>query len=220
MAGATATLRCSGALWIEAERALVFADLHFEKGSSYAARGQMLPPYDTRETLARVAAEAAAMQPHTLVMLGDAFHDCAAEDRICREDAETLIAIARGRTLIWVVGNHDPKPPESLPGDSAEEVRMGGLLLRHEPAASDAPAGETAGHLHPCARVASRGRSVRRRCFVTDGHRLLLPAFGAYAGGLSVRDWAIASLFRPAPLVAVLGREKVHPVKWSAVTGP
>jgi metallophosphoesterase superfamily enzyme len=151
-------------------------------------------------------------------MLGDAFHDCEAEDRICREDADMLAAIVRGRTLIWVVGNHDPQPPQSFPGEPAEELAIGGLVLRHEPTLGAAPA-EAAGHLHPCARVVASGRSVRRRCFVTDAERLVLPAFGAYAGGLSIRDRAFAGLFRRPPLVVALGAKRAHPVSFASVVG-
>jgi uncharacterized protein len=216
--GAEATLRASGALWIESERALVLADVHFEKGSAYAARGQMLPPYDTRDALRRIALEVLALQPRTVVMLGDAFHDCDAEDRLCREDAEALTLIVLGRTLVWVVGNHDPLPPRKLPGEPAGEMRVGGLILRHEPTIG-AETGETAGHLHPCARVSAGGRTVRRRCFVTDAERLILPAFGAYAGGLSIRDRAFTELFRRPPLVVALGASRAHPIGFASVVG-
>jgi DNA ligase-associated metallophosphoesterase len=216
VAGRLRLLRHSGALWLEEDRALVFADVHLEKGSAFASRGQLLPPYDTRETLRRIADEAQALQPRLIVMLGDAFHDTDAEARMDRADIETLFAIASGRTLIWVVGNHDPKPPENLPGEPADELSLSGLILRHEPE-PEAPDGETAGHLHPCARVAAGGRSVRRRCFVTDGRRLILPAFGAYAGGLSIRDQAFARLFMRAPLAVALGARRAHAVGWGSV---
>jgi uncharacterized protein len=218
VAGARVLLRPSGGAWLEGSGALVAADLHLEKGSAYAAQGQMLPPYDTRETLRRLALEVATLQPRLIVLLGDAFHDCAAEDRLCREDVEALISLARGRTLVWVLGNHDPRPPQALPGESAEELKLAGLVLRHEPQPKPAP-GEAAGHLHPCARVTANGRSVRRRCFVSDGERLLLPAFGAYAGGLSVRDPAIRQLFKPRPLIAAIGSRRVYAVRWSSVVG-
>jgi len=216
--GAEVVLRASGALWLERDRALVLADVHLEKGSSYAARGQMLPPYDTREALRRIALEVEALDPRAIVMLGDAFHDCEAEDRLCREDADMLAAMVRGRTLVWVVGNHDPQPPQSLPGEPADELAIGGLILRHEPTLGASP-GEAAGHLHPCARVVAGGRSVRRRCFVTDAERLVLPAFGAYAGGLSIRDRAFAGLFRRAPLVVALGAKRAHAVSFASVVG-
>jgi len=213
VAGAEAVLRPSGAMWLEGARALIIADLHLEKGSAYAARGQLLPPYDTRDGLARLAREVEALAPAMLVMLGDAFHDDEAEARLAPGDAEALRALARGRTLVWVTGNHDPAPPKALPGEAAEFLGVGGLCLRHEPAAGPAR-GEAAGHLHPCARIKGDGRSVRRRCFVTDGERLILPAFGAYAGGLNIRDQAFAGLFAKPPLAVALGPRRAHPAAW------
>jgi DNA ligase-associated metallophosphoesterase len=208
----------SGGLYIEAERTLVCADLHLEKGSAYAARGQLLPPYDTRETLRRLAADAAALAPARIVLLGDTLHDMEAHGRIGDSDAESLNQLARGRTLTWVVGNHDPEGPGDLPGETAAELSILGLTLRHEPQSGDQP-GEVSGHLHPCARVVGQSRSVRRRCFVTDGRRLILPAYGAYAGGLSVRDAAFAGLFARAPLVGAIGSARVHAVGWDRVRG-
>lgn len=216
IAGAEADLRPSGALWLEAERALVVADLHLEKGSSYAARGQMLPPYDTRETLGRLAAEVAELLPRTVVLLGDTFHDRRSEARLASDDADRLRSLASGRTLIWVVGNHDADGPSALPGDTAADVSMAGLILRHEP--HEGPqCGEVSGHLHPAARVRAAGGSVRRRCFVTDGERLILPAFGAYAGGLNIRDAAFSGLFARLPFAGALGRGRVHAVGWRSL---
>jgi DNA ligase-associated metallophosphoesterase len=218
LAGVWATLLPSGALWIEAERALVCADLHLEKGSAYAARGQLLPPYDTRETLRRLANDVARRDPQLVILLGDTLHDGGAGERIADEDAQMLRSIARGRDLLWIVGNHDPQGPQSLPGKSTGEVSFGSLILRHEPQAGRQP-GEIAGHLHPCARVTAAARSVRRRCFVTDGSRMVLPAYGAYAGGLSVRDAAFAGLFAAAPLIGAIGTHRVHAVGWRSVLG-
>ncbi|WP_309604642.1 ligase-associated DNA damage response endonuclease PdeM [Phenylobacterium sp.] len=211
-------LRCSGALWLAAERTLVVADLHLEKGSSYAARGQMLPPYDTRETLRRLAAEVEALAPATVILLGDTFHDRTSEDRLAADDAERLRALARGRTLIWVVGNHDADGPRALPGDIADELLLRGLILRHEPRAGSQP-GEISGHLHPAARVKATRGSVRRRCFITDAERMILPAFGAYAGGLNVRDAAFAGLFTRPPIVGAVGASCVHAVGWRSLAG-
>ena len=218
IAGAEVVLRASGALWIEAARMLVVADLHLEKGSAYAARGQMLPPYDTRDTLARLTAEIAAARPEAVVLLGDTFHDRAAEDRLAREDAERLRLMSGLTRLVWAVGNHDVDGPRDLPGEVVDEVAVAGLILRHEPTEGPAP-GEVAGHLHPCARVTASRGSTRRRCFVTDGERLVVPAFGAYAGGLSVRDAAFARLFGRPPLVGALGQARVHAVGWRSVAG-
>ena len=218
--GTECALRCSGALWLPAERTLVAADLHLEKGSAYAARGQLLPPYDTADTLARLEAEVAALQPRLLILLGDSFHDARALGRLAPEHSLRLTALALGRTLVWAEGNHDvgllAEGARHLPGEVAGKVRLATLILRHDPQPGRRP-GEVAGHLHPCIKLA-RGRSgIRRRAFITDGERLLLPAFGAYAGGLNVRDPAIATLFPTPPLCAALGDRKVHPMPWGAL---
>ncbi len=218
VAGAGVLLRPSGALWIEAAAMLVAADLHLEKGSAYAARGQLLPPYDTGETLRRLAAEVEALRPRTVVFLGDTLHDGRAESRMAPQDEERLGLLARGRALVWVVGNHDADGPRRLAGDVAAELSVSGLCLRHEPKAG-LQDGEAAGHLHPCARVVARGKSVRRRCFITDGQRMILPAFGAYAGGLSVRDAAFSGMFVRQPVVVALGTGRAHAVPWAAVVG-
>ncbi len=207
-----------GALWLAGERLLVVADLHLEKGSSYARRGQLLPPYDTRETLDRLEALARAMSPRAMVLLGDSFHDTAAESRLNPDDRARIAALAAGRGLVWVTGNHDRAGPLGLPGDVVERLDVGRLRLTHEPAAGPSP-GEIAGHLHPCARVHALGGSVRRRCFATDGARIILPAFGALTGGLNVRDPAFAPLLRENRLVLVLGTAGVHPVGWPLLRG-
>ena len=218
LGAAEALLRCSGGLWLAAERALVVADLHLEKGSSYAARGQMLPPYDTRETLSRLTAEVEALTPATVILLGDTFHDRRSEDRLAEDDAAGLRDLARGRTLIWVIGNHDADGPRALPGEVADELELAGLTLRHEPGAGP-KSGEVSGHLHPAARVKATRGSVRRRCFVTDAERMILPAFGTYAGGLNVRDAAFAGLFARPPLAGALGFGRVHAVGWRSLVG-
>lgn len=218
LCGVEAAFRPSGALWLAQERMLVVADLHLEKGSAYAARGQMLPPYDTRETLGRLEVEAAALCPSVLVFLGDTFHDGLAEARLAADDARRLAALAAGRTLVWVVGNHDADGPRSLPGEVASDLRLGPLVLRHEPIAG-LQSGEVSGHLHPCAKVRGPRGTVRRRCFVTDGERLVLPAFGAYAGGLNVRDAAFAGLFARTPIIGALGASRVHAVGWRSLAG-
>ena len=221
LSGVRAALRPSGALWLADHRMLVAADLHLEKGSAYAARGQLLPPYDTADTLARLEAEVAALQPRTLVLLGDSFHDRRAMTRLCEDDRWRVLALALGRTLVWVVGNHDAALLDmaggcDLPGEVAEVVAVGALQLRHEPQPGPAP-GDVAGHLHPCAKLVRGGRGLRRRAFLTDGERMVLPAFGAYAGGLNVCDPAFAGLFARPPIAAALGHARVHALPVSAL---
>ena len=218
VAGVAVLLRPSGALWIEAAGMLIAADLHLEKGSAYAAKGQLLPPYDTGDTLRRLAAEVEALGPRTVVLLGDTLHDGRAEARMAAQDEQRLGALAASRTLLWIVGNHDADGPKQLPGEVADELSVDGLILRHEPQGGP-QVGEAAGHLHPCARVVARGKGVRRRCFVTDGQRVILPAFGAYAGGLNVRDVAFKGLFARQPVVVALGSNRAHAVPWTAVAG-
>lgn len=205
-------LRWSGALWLERESTLVVADLHFEKGSSYAARfGQMLPPYDTRETLDRLDRELSALSPARLIFLGDSFHDGDGEARLAVDDYRRLEGLAVGRDLVWAVGNHDADGPRVLPGDVIDEAAVAGLTLRHEPVPG-VQLGEVAGHLHPAARISSGRATTRRRCFVTDGQRLVLPAFGAFTGGLNILDEAFSNLFAGPLLAGALGPRRVHAV--------
>ena len=148
-------------------------------------RGVLLPPYDTVATLSRLAAVIARHDPRMVIALGDSFHDRRAHERLSDADRDALSAMQARRDWIWISGNHDPALPPDLGGVVASEVAIGPIAFRHEPTGA---AGEIAGHLHPKARVATRGRSMERRCFACDGERAVMPAFGAYTGGLSIRD--------------------------------
>ncbi len=215
VAGEALILTTSGAAYHPRSRTLLVADLHFEKGSAFARRGAFLPPYDTRTTLRRLARLCVAIDPAEIISLGDAFHDVEAESRMDRGDAELLAGLVSGRRWTWILGNHDPAPPARFAGVVETERQLGTLLLRHEPTESAAP-GEVAGHLHPCARVNAERMSIRRRCFITDGERLVLPAFGAYAGGLNVLDPAFSALFKDFT-VFLMGGQGVYPFHGSAV---
>ena len=202
-------LRSCGALWIAELGALVVSDLHLEKGSAYASRGQMLPPYDTRAALGRISTLIAELKPATVISLGDSFHDRHARPRMAADDVAQVRALSAQADWIWITGNHDPAPPHDLGGEVHQEFNLGPLVFRHEP--SHAPArGEIAGHLHPCARVVGRGRIVRARCFVSDGVRLVMPAYGALTGGLNVLDAAFSQLFSSGFVVGVVGRDGVY----------
>ncbi len=201
--------RLGGAYWA-ARETLIVSDLHFEKGSSFATRGALLPPYDTRTTLMRLEALMRRYSPKCVISLGDAFHDGEAEARIDADDASRLAALTASAEWLWILGNHDPTPPARFAGASERVAEIGALVFRHEPI-EGAAAGEIAGHLHPCARVISEGRVLRRRCFASDGRRLVMPAVGAFTGGLNVLDAAFADIV-PNPVAWVMGSDGVYPV--------
>ncbi|MEH3064146.1 MAG: ligase-associated DNA damage response endonuclease PdeM [Methylobacterium radiotolerans] len=212
LAGETLVLDLCGGLWLPEHRTLIVSDLHLEKGSSYAARsGQFLPPYDTRETLACLHEAVVRHDPARVVALGDSFHDARGPERMEPGDRALVAALQEGRDWVWIAGNHDAAVNEGVGGRYADALTLGGLVLRHEPSPEPVP-GEIAGHLHPCGKVAMRGRAVRRRCFVTDGTRLVMPAFGAFAGGLNVRDRAIESLFPDGFTAHLLGDGRVFAI--------
>jgi uncharacterized protein len=181
-----------GALYWSDQGLLAVADLHLEKGSSFAARGQLLPPYDTATTLARLSHLITDYAPRCVVALGDSFHDGGGPARLGAGDRKNLQIMQRGREWIWIAGNHDPEPADGIGGSFTDALTLGPLTFRHLP---DGATGEVSGHLHPVARISHRGRAVSRRCFATDKTRMVMPAFGAFAGGLNVRDAAFADLF-------------------------
>ncbi len=208
LSGVGFTADPSGALYWPEHGLLAVADLHLEKGSSYAARGQMLPPYDSAATLARLACLIAHYAPRVVVALGDSFHDGGGPARLLDSDRESLTALQRGRDWIWITGNHDPEPAEDIGGTFHEKLRVGPLTFRHLPTGM---AHEVCGHLHPVARVSHRGRAVRRRCFAADETRMVMPAFGAFTGGLNVRDAAFADLFGTLSFTAhMLGDKRLY----------
>lgn len=201
----------SGALYEPASRTLIVADCHLEKGSAFLRRGHVLPPFDTRDTLIRLDALARHYRPKTIVSLGDGFHDRTASARLADDDVARLFVLSRLAELIWVAGNHDPEPVENLPGISVAELALAGVMLRHEPGGDGEY--EIAGHLHPSAKIAGRGRAVRRRCFVSDTRRCIMPAFGAYTGGLNIRDEAFAPFFaRDEWRIHALGRDRLYAI--------
>jgi DNA ligase-associated metallophosphoesterase len=186
----------SGALWWPARGTLVVADLHLEKGSSFAARGSLLPPYDTTATLARLEDAIARRQPARVIALGDSFHDRAAAARLPADAAARLAALVGATEWLWIAGNHDPAGGAGpWGGDVRDAVTDGALSFRHDAADGDS-AGAVCGHYHPKATLPLGPRRLAARCFVTDGRRLVLPAFGAYAGGLDVFAPALRALFR------------------------
>jgi DNA ligase-associated metallophosphoesterase len=197
-----------GALYWPEQRLLAVADLHLEKGSSFAARGVLLPPYDTAATLSRIARLVSCYAPRAVIALGDSFHDAGGPARLQADDRAALTTFQRGRDWIWIAGNHDRESATGISGNFCKTLAIGGLTFRHEPSGAE---GEIAGHLHPVARVITRGGSITRRCFASDETRLVMPAFGAYAGGLNIRHRAFADVFgTPGFTAHVLGRGRLY----------
>ena len=194
IAGRILEIHSSGALWWADQKLLVVADLHLEKGSSFAQSGTYLPPYDTKATLEKLLKLIVKFNPATVISLGDSFHDQNATSRLPKSFHSMITTCQRGREWIWITGNHDPILPAEFAGQSIDSVKIDNITFIHEP--TTAPViGEIAGHLHPCARLRLNGRTVRRFCFVTNSQRLILPAFGAYTGGLNVLDLAWEPFF-------------------------
>jgi DNA ligase-associated metallophosphoesterase len=210
VAGVTLVADIAGALYWPEEQLLVVSDLHLEKGSSFAERGILLPPYDTASTLERLAGLLSRHVVRTVVALGDNFHDRGGPARLAAGDRANLLELQRGRDWVWIAGNHDPDPADRIGGVFARSLSLDPLLFRHEPTPQPNP-GEIAGHLHPVARVSRRGRLLTRRSFVSDGVRLVMPAFGAYAGGLNVRNVAFVNVFGALAFTAhLLGQRRLY----------
>ncbi len=202
----------TGALFWPGERTLLVADLHLEKASAAAGRGRMLPPYDTRETLTKLAGVIDRFEPRTVVALGDSLHDPGAAGRISTDNLHILHMLQEDRSWIWVTGNHDPAIAPRLGGDVCSELSLEGITLRHEPRPGRVTH-EIAGHLHPAAKVSMFGHTIRRPCFVGNSRRLVVPAFGSFTGGLNVLNEAFEPLFGSDGIqVHVLGEEGLYPV--------
>ncbi len=198
----------SGGLYWPSQETLVVSDLHLEKGSALAARRHRhLPPYDTRTTLSALAHLIERYHPRRVVSLGDSFHDNDAYSRMDAGDCTALERLMTGRTWIWVAGNHDPAPPDCFGGTVEQAMQLGPLFFQHQ--ATETGLYEVSGHYHPKAAICVRNSRVSGRCFVIDGTRLILPAFGAYTGGLNVLDPAIRNWLSDDFHVALIGRERV-----------
>lgn len=219
LSGVAAVCDLSGALYLPDHDTLVVSDLHLEKGAAFARRGQLLPPYDTQATLKLLDAVVTRYQPKTVISLGDNFHDRVGSALMPLPFREMISAIARGRDIVWINGNHDPDGTINLPGNSVDEYRLAGLTFRHEPSLAHGR-GEVAGHLHPAATVRRREKSVRRPCFATDGSRMIMPSFGVTTGGLDLRHKAFTGLFARADLIAhLLGRDRIYSVRYGNLMG-
>ncbi len=203
--GETLTLLPSGALHWASRGLLAVADLHLGKSERIARRsGTLLPPYDTEETLARLAADVDAFRPDVVLCLGDSFDDLATADALSATIRAKVSHLQESRQWIWLEGNHDPGPA-NLGGSHLHEIRLGPFVFRHI-AESGAEPGEISGHFHPKARI----RGTSRPCFMVDEARLILPAYGCYTGGLDWTASALRDLF-PRHAMAYLTGTQVLP---------
>jgi uncharacterized protein len=213
LGGLALVLDAAGVAYAPDEGTLLVADLHFEKATSLARRGVYLPPYDTADTLRLLASLVTHYQPKRVICLGDSFHDVSGHERLSAATFDTLTQLASGRDWVWISGNHDPEVKYSLPGSNCDELDLRGVTLRHEPQFM-AGTFEIAGHLHPCARIEQRGRSLRRRCFAVNQNHIVLPAFGALTGSLNVLDKAYCGMMgRAGAKAAMLGQSGAYAIK-------
>lgn len=200
LVGAPANGRGGGALYWPREQALLVADLHLEKASFYAKNGQMLPPYDSRETLERLALAIRETGARRVIALGDNFHDNDGLHRLEPHAAGMLAALTRAMDWVWIVGNHDPSLEKSVGGEVVQEAELNGVILRHK-ARPGETAPELSGHFHPKLVVATRGRRISRACAVASERRIILPAFGALTGGMDAASSEILRAMQPASAI-------------------
>lgn len=223
LAGLPGEARPSGALWLPGERLLCVADLHLGKAERTARRGgALLPPYDSVETLRRLSEEIRALDPIAVVCLGDSFDDLQAARALSQDEQATLARLQTGRRWLWIAGNHDPAPT-GVAGDGCDALTLraprGAIVFRHEAAEISPDSVEVSGHFHPKATLQARGRRIRRRCFLRDARRLILPAFGAYTGGLDAADPVFDALLGPEAQALLLG-ETVRAAPRNALVAP
>ncbi len=198
---------------------MIVSDLHFEKGSAFARRGVLLPPYDTRETLMRLESVVKKYAPERVIVLGDSLHDREGFERIDFEDLMRIYELQSKRDWIWLKGNHDPSIPDQLGGTALDQFESDGLTFRHEPVCG-AGDYEIAGHLHPVAKISRKGRSLRRRCFIHNENSLVVPAFGSYTGGLNILEDAFQDYFDGRlPAIWMLGEGDVFQVPVNHLIG-
>jgi uncharacterized protein len=199
----------SGAAFLPDHGALLVADLHLGKSVSAAARGSLAPALDSHDTLLRLKAVMEAYRPSRVICLGDSFHDRAAGEGLAVADRAMLETLcASVREWIWIAGNHDPEPPAYCRGERRGELEIAGVALRHETGASrDTP--HIIGHFHPKSSVGAGGARLTGRCFCVSNDLLIMPAFGAYAGGMSWRSPALLSLHGGTPKIFMIHASKL-----------
>lgn len=197
--GETLHLMPSGGLYWPARKTLTVSDLHLGKSERMARRGgTLLPPYETQATLEKLDRDLDATGATGVICLGDSFDDLAAVDGLDDRSRLWLTRLIAGRTWTWITGNHDPGPIE-IGGTHRAALTLSPFTFRH--IAEPQETAEISGHYHPKARLAGQSRP----CFLADSRRLILPAFGAYTGGLRCEDPTLASLMAQDALAILTG---------------
>ncbi len=205
LAGARLRALGSGALWWPDQGVLCVSDLHLGKAERLARRGgTRLPPYDTRDTLTRLAADLEATQARSMVCLGDSFDDLGAARALPEDERLWITQLQAGRRWVWIEGNHDPGPIE-MGGTHLTELPRSPLTFRH--IAKPGSSGEISGHYHPKARIGGRGHGATRPAFLIDQDRIILPAYGTYTGGLRSHEPVLSQLMRPEALAILTGAQ-------------
>lgn len=187
-----------GAIYLPEQDLLIVADLHFEKGSFLSQHFSPLPRYDSRATLDKLNKLQVRYHPQTILCAGDSFHDSQSVDRLASEDFTQLTElIERVSQWVWVLGNHDPDIPVSVPGLVVDQWHIklqSGLqvVCRHE--SIDDGSAEIIGHFHPKGRFTLSGRLFGGKCLLISKRRIIMPSMGQYTGGLDINDDAILTL--------------------------
>nr|WP_289847321.1 ligase-associated DNA damage response endonuclease PdeM [Alteromonas sp. C1M14] len=195
--GQIALLDSRGILYFPAFDSLVVSDLHFEKASYLAAYANPVAQLDTRATLKRLAAVLGQYQPSEVICLGDSFHDAHGYNRMLAEDKANLAQLVTGCSRwCWVLGNHDPAIPVAAGGEQTMAVHRQDMVFQHEPE-NDETSFQVVGHFHPKSHLTVASRRYQGKCFVHNGHTLIMPAFGQYTGGLSIDSEVIKNLINP-----------------------
>lgn len=189
-AGQELHLLASGACYWPQKKTLIVADLHLEKGSYFALRGQPIPLTDTRNTLEKLQQELLNIQPETLICLGDNVHDAGGFLRMKQEDLILLQSLhERVTNWCWVIGNHDTTKlilPALENIQFASELLINNLCLSHE-FQKNKPF-QIIGHYHPKISLTRQGTKITGKCFSVTDKALILPAFGSYTGGLDIHN--------------------------------
>ena len=185
----------AAALYWPLKDLLVVSDLHFEKASFLGMHGNPLPHYDSLNTLERLSLLLEQYTPHTVICLGDSFHDASAWLRLSDSERGIIQTMTESVTRwVWVLGNHDPVMPDELGGESLVDITLDDITFTHEPLDKQNVTYQVIGHFHPKMSKSVARHKMTGRCFIHNHNCLIMPAFGTYTGGLSIEDDAFKPL--------------------------